>query len=119
MADAGFLALGGYVSGTSLIAAPLVMAVFSSHVPRHQLRDTLFVLWFILVTLKCLSFVLLGVDFQWLHQTWLLPCAFVGHLLGQRLHQALQSADPIRFYQLMGSVLLIVSALGLWRTWLS
>ncbi len=45
--DCILLALGGYVSGTSLIGAPLIVAVFASHVAKHQLRDTLFVLWFI------------------------------------------------------------------------
>ena len=114
-ADAGFLALGGYVSGTSLIAAPLVMAVYSSHVARHQLRDTLFVLWFILVTLKCISFVVLGVDFQWIHHLWLLPCAFVGHLLGQRLHDSLSKTDPVLLYRILGCVLLITSLIGIVR----
>ena len=49
------------------------MAVYSTHVPRHQLRDTLFVLWFVLVTIKMLSFVALDVDLQLIHHLWLLP----------------------------------------------
>ena len=69
-----FLILGGYVSGTSLIAAPLVIAVYASHVAKHQLRDTLFVLWFILVVIKLGSFLIVDVDLQLgLHRTCCKP----------------------------------------------
>ena len=47
--DYVLLGLGGYVSGTSLIGAPLIVSVFATHVAKEQLRDTMFVLWFILV----------------------------------------------------------------------
>ncbi|BBI70547.2 hypothetical protein HAALTHF_05350n [Vreelandella aquamarina] len=66
---------GGYVSGTSLIGAPLIVSVFATHVAKEQLRDTMFVLWFILVVIKMVSFVIAGVDLQLIHQLWLLPCA--------------------------------------------
>jgi hypothetical protein len=46
----------------------------------EQLRDTLFVLWFILVGLKLLAFVITGVDLQWKQHLWLLPCAAIGHV---------------------------------------
>ena len=111
-----FLMLGGYVSGTSLIAAPLVMAVFASHVAKAQLRDTLFVLWFILVVIKLGSFVIAGVDLQLIHHLWLLPCAFIGHKLGQRLHSYLVNTDSVLFFKIMGSVLIITSTLGLIRS---
>ena len=114
-----FLAMGGYVSGTSLIAAPLIMAVYSTHVPREKLRDTLFVLWFILVSIKMVSFMALDVDLQLIHHLWLLPAAFVGHLLGERLHRRLLSTDSVRFYRILGTVLLAVSAVGMARTLLS
>lgn len=42
--DTVFLMLGGYISGTSLIGGPLIVAVYASHVAKHQLRDTLFAL---------------------------------------------------------------------------
>ena len=42
--DIIFLMLGGYFSGTSLIGAPLIIAVVANHVNKYQLRDTLFVL---------------------------------------------------------------------------
>ena len=37
--DALFLVLGAYISGTSLIGAPLIIAVFANHVDRRKLRD--------------------------------------------------------------------------------
>jgi hypothetical protein len=40
------LYLGAYISGTSLIGAPLIMTVYMVHVACEKLRDTLFVLWF-------------------------------------------------------------------------
>ena len=114
-----FLMLGGYVSGTSLIAAPLVISVFSTHVAREKLRDTLFVLWFILVTIKMVSFILAGVDLQLEAQLWLFPCALVGHFLGQMLHTYLQQTDPVKFYRILGSVLLTISFVGIARTFVS
>lgn len=111
-----FLMLGGYVSGTSLISAPLVIAVYSTHVARDQLRDTLFVLWFILVVIKMASFVIAGVDLQLIHQLWLFPCAWVGHMLGVRLHSYLQQTDSQKFYRILGTVLLATSLVGIVRT---
>ena len=49
--DRLLLVLGAYASGTSLIGAPLISAVFMRHVELTRIRDTLFVLWFILVHL--------------------------------------------------------------------
>lgn len=117
--DRVFLAMGGYVSGTSLIAAPLIMAVYSTHVPREKLRDTLFVLWFLLVSIKMASFLALGVDLQLIHHLWLLPAAFVGHLIGERVHQRLLRTDSVKFYRLLGGVLLAVSVIGMGRILLS
>lgn len=114
--DILFLILGGYVSGTSLIGAPLIAAVFASHVSREKLRDTLFVLWFILVLIKMVSFIIAGVDLQLIHHLWLLPCAFIGHLLGERLHKKLVGAENKVFFRALGSVLIVVSTLGLIRT---
>jgi uncharacterized protein len=110
--DVIFLMLGGYVSGASLIGAPLIILVFAAHVKKHQLRDTLFTLWFILVAIKLAAFVYSDIDLQLIHQLWLLPCAGVGHLIGLRFHQKLLAAETGKFYQILGSVLLIVSCLG-------
>lgn len=115
--DALFLVLGGYISGTSLIGAPLIIAVFATHVAAHQLRDTLFMLWFILVLIKLVAFVYAGVDLQLIHHLWLLPCAAVGHIMGLKLHDYLLKAEPALFYRVLGSVLLLISILGLWRVW--
>ena len=117
--DAVFLMLGGYVSGVSLIAAPLVVPIAASRMPREQLRDTLFVLWFILVGLKLLAFVATGVDLQWQHHLWLLPCATVGHFIGLRFHRYSLRADTAVFFRYLGVALLLVSAAGLLRMFMS
>ncbi|MBZ5488872.1 sulfite exporter TauE/SafE family protein [Halomonas aquamarina] len=111
--DYALLGLGGYVSGTSLIGAPLIVAVFASHVAKEQLRDTMFVLWFILVVIKMISFLFAGVDLQLIHQLWLLPCAFAGHLLGERAHRYIVKADTGVFFRVLGGVLIFVSIIGL------
>ncbi|MFO8045867.1 MAG: TSUP family transporter [Halomonas sp.] len=111
--DALLLALGGYVSGTSLIGAPLIIAVFATHVAAHQLRDTLFVLWFILVLIKMASFVVAGVDLQLIHQLWLLPCALVGHLIGERAHRYMLASRTNLYFRVLGAVLILVSVVGL------
>lgn len=111
--DAGLLALGGYFSGTSLTGAPLIVPVFASHVPKEQLRDTLFVLWFILTAIKLGSFLIAGVDLQLIHQLWLFPCAWLGHIFGERLHQRIVAAETPIFFRYLGMALLVVSAAGL------
>lgn len=111
--DVGFLMLGAYISGTSLIGAPLIIAVFATHVAKHLLRDTLFVLWFILVTIKMAAFIYAGVDLQLIHHLWLLPAAAVGHVIGLGFHQKIVSGDTRVFYRVLGFTLLIVSFMGL------
>jgi hypothetical protein len=111
--DVLFLLLGGYVSGTSLIAAPLVVPVAASRMAREQLRDTLFVLWFILVGVKLIAFVVSGVDLQWQHHLWLLPCAAIGHVMGLRFHAYTLRADTAVFFRVLGVGLLAVSLTGL------
>jgi len=114
----GMLALGGYVSGTSLSGAPLIVPVVAANVRREALRDTLFVLWFTLTVIKLLSFIVAGVDLQLIHHLWLLPCALIGHNIGQRFHQRLIVAESSTFFRLMGMALLVVSLLGLFKTML-
>ena len=111
--DTALLAVGGYVSGTSLVAAPLVVPVAASRMAAHQLRDTLFVLWFVLVAIKLVAFVLAGVDLQLRHHVWLLPCATVGHFLGLKFHQHSLRAGNKLFFRWVGAGLLVVSVMGL------
>ncbi|MEQ6916854.1 TSUP family transporter [Halomonas aquatica] len=111
--DAVLLVLGGYVSGTSLIGAPLIVAVFAARVATQQLRDTLFVLWFILVLIKMVSFLIAGVDLQLIHHLWLLPCALIGHLLGERAHRHMLASQTNLYFRVLGSVLILVSVVGL------
>ncbi len=113
--DILFLMLGGYISGTSLIGAPLIIAVMANHVSKYQLRDTLFVLWFILVVIKMSMFIYLEIDLQLTHHLWLLPCATIGHFVGLSYHQRLLEGDRQVFYRVLGSVLLIISSIGLYN----
>ncbi|MDY0007122.1 MAG: sulfite exporter TauE/SafE family protein [Spongiibacteraceae bacterium] len=116
--DTLFLILGGYISGTSLIGAPLIIAVFATHVAARQLRDTLFVLWFILVVIKMSAFIYSGVDLHLEAHAWLLPSAALGHVIGLRFHDYLLRADPVVFYRVVGSVLAVISMIGMARLWL-
>lgn len=109
----GFLGLGAYVSGTSLTGAPLIVPVVASRVKKYELRNTLFVLWWILTSIKLVSFVIVGVDLQLIHHVWLLPCAFIGHLLGNRMHTYLVEQETPTFYRVLGIALVIVSLTGL------
>lgn len=110
--DTGLLVLGAYISGTSLIGAPLIMIVFAKHVSRLQLRDTLFALWFVLVCIKLGAFIAAGVDLQLRYHIWLLPCAALGHFVGLRFHHYIIHADQKIFYRVLGGVLLVVSVMG-------
>lgn len=111
--DTIFLMVGGYISGTSLIGAPLIIAVVAQHLPREKLRDTLFALWFILVLIKMVAFIWAGVDLQLIHHLWLLPCAAVGHVIGLYAHDRMLRAETPVFFRWLGAVLLVVSSVGL------
>lgn len=111
-ADRVLLVLGGYVAGTSLTGAPLMVAVYLRNVAREKLRNSLFVLWFILVALKMTTFVVAGVALQVELAAWLLPIAGVGHMLGLKAHDALLRNEP-RFRRSIGAGLTVVSLIGL------
>lgn len=113
--DRLFLALGAYISGTSLIGAPLLVAVFSQHVTQEKLRSTLFALWFILVLIKMVGFVIAGVDLQLVQHLWLLPAAWIGHSCGKKFHQLLIQQDRKTFFRYIGIVLLLSSTVGIVR----
>ena len=110
--DRLLLFLGGYVAGTSLTGAPLMVAVFMRHVVVGQLRNTLFVLWFILVSIKMSTFVALGIDIHLLTALALLPAGAIGHIIGLKLHAHILKNDQ-SFRRIVGGVLLLISSLGL------
>lgn len=110
--DKFLLLAGGYVAGTSLTGAPLMVAVYMRHVPATQLRDTLFVLWFVLVVIKMSTFAALGVDLHVLSALMLLPFAAVGHVIGLRVHDKMLENDKT-FKRVIGAVLALISTIGL------
>ncbi len=111
--DIVLLMLGGYVSGTSLIGAPLIAAVVSRHVTRQQLRETLFVLWIILVTFKMGAFVAYDIELQWQLSLVLLPFVAIGHFVGLKAHDYLVTSNSTAFHRILGASLIIVSLVGL------
>ena len=112
-ADRGLLVLGGYIAGMSLTGAPLMVAVYMRNVSKYQLRDTLFVLWFILVSIKMTTFIALSVDLHFLTALMLLPVAAIGHILGLKAHNAIMRNDLL-FKRWVGGGLVAVSMMGLW-----
>jgi uncharacterized membrane protein YfcA len=114
--DKLFLVLGGYIAGTSLTGAPLMVAVYMRNVAPQQLRNTLFVLWFVLVSIKMSTFALVGVPLQFDTALWLLPIAAVGHVLGLKAHDHILRNDR-GFKRIIGGALIAISAAGLWKAW--
>jgi uncharacterized membrane protein YfcA len=108
------LVFGGYVSGSSLTGAPLMIAVFMRHVALHKLRDTLFVLWFIIVSFKLATLAVLAVPLHLWTAIVLLPVAAIGHVVGLRTHDFLLQRDVL-CRRLIGSLLTVVSLAGLWE----
>lgn len=113
--DRLLLMLGGYVAGISLTGAPLMVAVYMRNVSRTQLRDTLFVLWFILVLIKMSTFIAFSVELHLLTALALIPIAAIGHLLGLKAHDTIIKNDR-RFKRWIGGTLVIISLLGLGRS---
>lgn len=110
--DKLLLIFGGYVAGTSLTGAPLIVAVYMRNVSRRQLRNTLFVLWFLLVSIKMTTFTLLGVQLHLLTALVLLPVAAIGHMIGLKAHDRIMQNDQ-QFKRMVGGVLMLISLLGL------
>jgi uncharacterized membrane protein YfcA len=114
MVDRVLLLLGGYIAGTSLTGAPLMVAVYMRNVSAAQLRNTLFVLWFTLVSIKMTAFAAIGIDLQPLSALALLPVAAIGHVAGLKTHETLIKNDQA-FKRWIGGGLMLVSLLGLWK----
>ena len=105
---------GGYVSGVSLMGAPLIMAYSAARLPASQLRDTLFVMWIVLVIGKLATFSAAGVNLQWQLSALTLPLVGLGHYLGLKAHVNLISANRRQFSLIIGIGLCSVSLFGLW-----
>lgn len=114
-ADRILLAIGGYFSGVSLVGAPVIVAVAVRQIPAPSYRDTLFVLWFMLVMIKMLAFVATGVDLQWQWAGLLLLPTAIGHIIGLRMHNYLVHQNPDKMRQVLGVGLLATSALGVYQ----
>jgi len=112
--DKLLLIIGGYVAGTSLTGAPLMVAVYMRNVNKLQLRDTLFVLWFILVSIKMTTFIVFSANLHFLAALTLLPVAAIGHVLGLKAHNLITRNDLL-FKRWIGGGLVVVSSLGLWN----
>jgi len=116
--DKLLLVFGGYVAGTSLTGAPLIVAVYMRHVAKEYLRNTLFVLWFILVSIKMITFVAMGVEIDWMLAIYLIPVAAIGHVIGLKTHDKIIANDQL-FKKWIGSALLLISSFGLLKLFLS
>ena len=89
------LILGGYISGTSLNGAPLLVAVYMQNIDIKKLRNTLFVLWFLLVTIKMGAFVIVDVYINWQFSLMLIPVAALGHFIGLKVHDRIIENDTL------------------------
>ncbi|MDC1417599.1 sulfite exporter TauE/SafE family protein [Candidatus Thioglobus sp.] len=106
------LFFGGYLSGTSLMGGVLLVAVYMNHIDLKKLRNTLFVLWFFLVSIKMVAFMAFGVYIDWRFSLMLIPVAALGHFIGLRMHERMIKSDA-KFKRWMGGVLIIVCMVGL------
>ena len=106
------LILGGYISGTSLNGAPLLVAVYMQSIDIKKLRNTLFVLWFLLVTIKMGAFVIVDVYINWQFSLMLIPIAALGHFIGLKVHDRIIENDT-QFKRWMGGVLILICLAGL------
>ena len=106
------LFFGGYLSGTSLMGGVLLVAVYMSYVDIKRLRNTLFVLWFFLVSIKMAAFLAVGVFVDWQFSLMLIPVAALGHFIGLRVHDRMIQNDT-KFKRWMGGVLILVCIVGL------
>ena len=111
--DKFLLIIGGYVAGISLTGAPLMYAVFMRNVAATQLRNTLFVLWFVLVAIKMSTFAAVGVNLHLWTALAFLPVVAVGHYLGLKAHDKILEND-LHFKRVIGGALIVISVLGLW-----
>lgn len=111
--DFSFLIFGAYISGTSLVGGPLIIAVAMRYIKPHEYRSTLFVIWFILVSIKLGALAYADVNLQLINALLLLPFAGIGHIVGLKTHQWLLQRNNRSFYRNIGLMLFITSCVGL------
>ena len=112
--DRFLLAVGGYIAGTSLSGAPLIVAVYMRNMPAQFLRNTLLMLWFVLVSIKMTTFAAFDVDLQFYTALMLIPVAAIGHFIGIKMHDVILQKDQ-QFKRIIGGALLLVCVIGLWK----
>ncbi len=110
--DKLLLIVGGYVAGTSLSGAPIMVAVFMRNISLNKLRNTMFVLWFVLVSIKMGTFIAFSVDLHLTTALVLLPIAAIGHIIGLKTHETILQNDAL-FKRVIGGFLFVVSLVGL------
>ena len=115
--DKFLLVLGAYASGTSLVGAPLISAVYVRHVAIERVRTTLFLLWVLLVIIKVSTFFVFDVDMQFEYTLALLPLAGFGHWLGLKMHRRLIEGDGGAYKRVMGMALVVICGYGLTGVW--
>ena len=106
------LIMGGYISGTSLMGGALLVAVYAANIAVKKLRNTLFVLWFLIVSIKMAAFLFVGVYIDWKFSLMLIPVAGLGHIIGLKVHDQLIKNDA-KFKRWIGGALLLVCIIGL------
>jgi hypothetical protein len=77
-----------------------------------KLRNTLFVLWFLLVSIKMSAFLVVDVYINWQFSLMLIPIAGLGHFVGLKVHDQIIENDT-KFKRWMGSVLIVICIVGL------
>jgi len=103
---------GGYFSGTSLSGTPPIVAVYAKITSKERLRDTLFVLWFVLVSIKIITLAAFGIDLQLSSALLLIPIAALGHIVGLKVHTYLLQNDQT-FRRVIGGVLFVICSIGI------
>lgn len=107
------LAFGSYMSGTALIGAPLMVGVFARNVAKERFRDTIFMLWVIVVMIKIVGFLVTdtNLNLKWMFYT--LPAVGLGHFIGLKVYHRIAQLSQAHFMRLIGLLLLLFCVIGL------
>jgi len=88
------------------------VAVYAKITSKERLRDTLFVLWFVLVSIKIITLAAFGIDLQLSSALLLIPIAALGHIVGLKVHTYLLQNDQT-FRRVIGGVLFVICSIGI------